>query len=63
MIGSDVAIEIGQSVKCWGLIGGPYHGKVIGKDESKDCWVVRLTDKDGYTWKTSLHSDYIQVKK
>ncbi len=53
----------GQRVKCWGIIGGPFPGRIVEKGRSKDCWIVRLRNRDGCKWKEELHEDHIFPKE
>ena len=51
-------LKIGVRVKCWGIPGGPFLGKIIAKGTSKDCWICKIRLDTGIA-KKELHQDYL----
>ena len=52
-------LKPGTLVRCWGIIGGPYRGRVLSKGASKDCWIVRIKI-DGIAKTVELHQDHVK---
>lgn len=55
------ALHIGQRVRCWGIPGGPFPGKIKAKGRSKDCWIVAIKQGTLYM-KVELHQDYLRPR-
>ena len=58
-----VKFKPGDRVRAWGIVGGPFPGRVVRKGVSKDCWIVRVRVNEHGTQLKELNEDYLRKRE